>query len=83
MDFAALQNIVASDAPAAVLPVSRRRLLGFGDGEENAMLEALLRAGAVDGVAGTPPMPVDGIPLSDLNEKNIRIKNWYLENFRV
>jgi hypothetical protein len=47
------------------------------------MLEALLRAGAVDGVTRTPSMSVDGVSLSELNEKNLQIKNWYLENFRV
>jgi hypothetical protein len=70
-------------ALAAALSVSRRRWLGLGDGEESAMLEALLRAGAVDGVSGTPSMSVDGVSLPELNEKNLQIKNWYLENFRV
>jgi hypothetical protein len=70
-------------ALAAALSVSCRRWLGLGDGEESAMLEALLRAGAVDGVSGMPSMSVDAVPLSGLNEKNIRIKNWYSENFRV
>ncbi|MDR1648773.1 MAG: DUF4392 domain-containing protein [Synergistaceae bacterium] len=70
-------------ALAAALSASRSRWLGLDDGEEAAMLEALLRAGAVDGISGTPSMSVDGIPLSGLNEKNIRIENWYSENFRV
>ncbi|MDR2176372.1 MAG: DUF4392 domain-containing protein [Synergistaceae bacterium] len=70
-------------ALAALLSASGRRWLGLGDGEEAAMLEALLRAGAVDGTSGTPAMSVDGVSLSELNEKNIQIKNWYLENFRV
>jgi hypothetical protein len=70
-------------ALAAALSVSFRRWLGLGEGEESAMLEALLRAGAVDGVSGTPSMSVDGVSLSGLNEKNLQIKNWYLENFRV
>ena len=70
-------------ALAAALSVSCRRWLGIDDGEESAMLEALLRAGAVDGVLGTPSMSVDGVSLSDLDAKNLQIKNWYLENFRV
>jgi hypothetical protein len=70
-------------ALAAGLSVSCRRWLGLGDGEESAMLEALLRAGAVDGTSGAPSMSVDGVSLPELNEKNLQIKNWYLENFRV
>jgi hypothetical protein len=70
-------------ALAAALSVSCRRWLGLDDGEESAMLDALLRAGAVDGVFGMPSMSVDGVSLPELNEKNIRIKNWYSENFRV
>jgi hypothetical protein len=70
-------------ALAAALSVSAGRWLGLDDGEESVMLKALSRAGAVDGVFGTPSMSVDGVSLPELDEKNIRIKNWYLENFRV
>jgi hypothetical protein len=70
-------------ALSAVLSVSCGRWLGIEDGEEAAMLEALFRAGAVDGFSGAPERSVDGVPLSELNEKNLQIKNWYLENFRV
>jgi hypothetical protein len=70
-------------ALTAALSVFYRRWLGLEDGEESAMLEALLRAGAVDGVSGKPEKSVDGVSPIELNEKNIQIKNWYLRNFRV
>jgi hypothetical protein len=70
-------------ALAAALSVSRRCWLGPGDGEEAAMLGALLRAGAVDGVSGTPSMSVDGVSLPELDEKILQVKNWYSENSRV
>jgi hypothetical protein len=70
-------------ALAAVLSVFSRRWTGLDEGEEGAMLEALLESGAVDGFSGAPELSVDGVPLSVLDEKSVQIKNWSLERFRV
>jgi hypothetical protein len=70
-------------ALAAALSVSSGRWLGLDENEEALMLEALLDVGAVDGVTGTSAMSVDGLSLSELDEKTRQIKNWVLENFQV
>jgi hypothetical protein len=70
-------------ALTAALSVFYRRWLGLDEGEEEAMLQALLRAGAVDGVTGVSSLSVDGVELRELNEMTLRIKNWYLGSFEV
>jgi hypothetical protein len=70
-------------ALAAVLSALSGRWEGLDEGEEAAMLKALLENGAVDGVSGVPGLTVDGVPLPVLEEKSLQIKNWSLESFRV
>ena len=64
-------------ALSAVLSAFYRRWLGLDDGEEGAMLEAIVDAGAVDGFTGRPSQSVDGIPLRSLDETALRIRSWY------
>ena len=70
-------------ALAAVLSSFYRRWLGLDAGEEKTMIEALLHAGAVDGVTGQSDMSVDGVPLTELDMISLQIKNWYLGSFKV
>ena len=70
-------------ALTAVLSGFYRRWLGLNDGEEEAMLSAILETGAVDGVTGRADQSVDGISLTDLNEVTFSIKNWYSASFEL
>ena len=70
-------------ALAAVLSSFYRRWLGLDENEEEAMLEALLNAGAVDGVSGKSEPSVDGLSLPELKKVTLEIKNWYFWSFRV
>ncbi|MDR1732648.1 MAG: DUF4392 domain-containing protein [Synergistaceae bacterium] len=64
-------------ALAALLSVFYHRWLGLDENEEDKMLQALLKAGAVDGILGLANPSVDGISLPELNEVSLAIKNWY------
>jgi hypothetical protein len=73
-------------ALAAVLSVFYRRWLGLDPGEEALMLEALAKAGAIDGIKGTAGMSVDGVSLDGpggLDETALYLKNWYFGSFKV
>jgi hypothetical protein len=73
-------------ALTAVLSGFYRRWLGMGEGEESAMLEALSRAGAVDGMTGLPGASVDGVLLEGpggLRETESRVRSWYSGSFKV
>ena len=73
-------------ALAAALSVSFRRWLGVDPGEEALMLKALVDAGAVDGIKGTPALSVDGVALEEpggLNATTYSLKNWYFRSFKV
>ena len=70
-------------ALTAVLSAFYRCWLGLDYGEEEAMLSAVLDAGAVDGVTGRPDHSVDGISLTELNDTALKIKNWYSEGFKI
>lgn len=60
-----------TDALSFVWGVSR----GIEPGEETKMLEAALRAGAVDGISGKPEMSVDGFTVELLEEKVYELKS--------
>ena len=70
-------------ALTAVLSAFYRRWLGLDEGEEDAMLAAILDKGAVDGITGRADKSVDGISLTNLNDVTFNIKNWYSERFEV
>ncbi|MDR1378210.1 MAG: DUF4392 domain-containing protein [Synergistaceae bacterium] len=73
-------------ALTAVLSGFYRCWLGMDEGEESIMLEALSRAGAVDGVTGLPSASVDGVPLEGpggLEETEFRLRSWYSGSFEV
>ena len=73
-------------ALAAALSVFYRRWVGLDAGEEALMLEALAKAGAIDGIKGTAGMSVDGVSLDGpggLNETTLYLKNWYFGSFKV
>jgi hypothetical protein len=70
-------------ALTAVLSVFYREWLGLEDGEEGAMLNAMLEAGAVDGVTGRQGLSVDGVPLPSLEKTNLSIRNWYSGSFEI
>jgi hypothetical protein len=70
-------------ALASVLSAFYRRWVGLNEGEEGVMLEALLKAGAFDGVLGAPSLSVDGVALNELDKTTLRIKNWYFGSFGV
>ena len=62
-------------ALTAVLSSFYRRWLGLDDGEESAMLSAILSAG--DGFTGRADKSVDGISMANLNDTTLKIRNWY------
>ncbi|GHV33113.1 aspartate/glutamate/hydantoin racemase [Synergistales bacterium] len=70
-------------ALAAAFGAIRGVWLGLGEGEEEVMLDALVRAHAIDGVSGVSEPSVDGANLDELNQISFQIKNWYLRNFQV
>ncbi len=70
-------------ALAAILSCFYRRWAGLDKGEEALMLDALLKAGAVDGVTGVADTSVDGVSLEELEEISSAIRNWYFGSFRV
>jgi hypothetical protein len=49
------------------------------DGEEGVMLSAIVNSGAVDGITGRADKSVDGIPLTNLDDTSLKIRNWYSE----
>ena len=73
-------------ALSAALSVFYRRWVGLDAGEEALMLEALAKAGAIDGIKGTAGMSVDGVSLDGpggLDETTLYLKNWYFGSFKV
>jgi hypothetical protein len=73
-------------ALTAVLSGFYRRWLGMDEGEEFVMLEALSKAGAVDGVTGLPGASVDGVSLEEpggLRETESQVRSWYFGSFKV
>ena len=64
-------------ALSALLSLPLGLWTGLNGGEEERMLEALRRQGAVDGVLGTCGCSVDGFGLSDLTQVSSRIRAWY------
>jgi hypothetical protein len=73
-------------ALAAALSVFYRRWVGLDAREEALMLEALAKAGAIDGIKGTTGMSVDGVSLDGpggLDETTLYLKNWYFGSFKV
>ncbi|WP_084460371.1 DUF4392 domain-containing protein [Aminiphilus circumscriptus] len=89
--FAAALSVVAADVAlpvdvsnwggyglAVLLSLRSGRRLGHLPGEEQAMLRALVAAGAVDGVTKRCELSVDGLPLLE----HCRLV-WRLENLRI
>ena len=70
-------------ALSGALSAFYRRWMGLDEGEEAAMLSALLAAGAVDGITGCAAPSVDGLSLTELNQAARGIKNWYFGSFNV
>lgn len=70
-------------ALSAVLSCFYRRWMGLNENEEALMLNALLKAGAVDGVSGAADASVDGVSSDELDEISSAIRSWYFGSFRV
>ncbi|HPC75536.1 MAG TPA: DUF4392 domain-containing protein [Synergistales bacterium] len=66
-------------ALACLLSCRRGRWLGHGPEEERAMIEAMVSAGAVDGVTGKNELSVDGLGIAEHMKVVARLKEIYEE----